>query len=328
MQATTELAVSYNYQTRPEYTRTLVSGGLRYVWQDRIRKWERHQFNLLDINYVYMPLVDAEFWNRLPPNAVLFSYMDQFIVGMGYSYTYSNFNPAFKRRNINAFRASIESAGNVLYALSSRLNASKAENDSYELFGTYFAQYLKGDVNYSKTVFVDSKNAVAWRAGLGVGVPYGNSSALPFEKRYYSGGANSVRGWAVRSLGPGAYLPVPGETTFYEQSADIKLDLNVEYRSHLFWKMELAAFVDAGNIWTIRNYEEQKNGYFRLDKFYKEIALSYGLGIRLDFDFFLLRLDAGMKAYHPALQGKEKWTVLHPNFKDNFAWHFAVGYPF
>jgi hypothetical protein len=328
LQASTEFALSYNYQARPEYNRILLSGGLRYIWQDRIKRWERHQFNLLDINYVYLPRVDDVFWNNLPLNAALFSYLNQFIVSMGYSYTYSTFNPAVKRRNIHSFRASFESAGNVLYGLSSLFNASKGENNSYELFDIYFAQYLKGDLDYSRTIFVDRKNAVAWHVGVGTAVPYANSLVLPFEKRYYSGGANSVRGWAVRTLGPGSYRAIPHETTFYEQSGDIKLDLNVEYRSHLFWKMELAAFLDAGNIWTIDDYEGQENGHFRFDKFYKEIALSYGLGIRLDFNFFLLRIDLGMKAYNPALNGTEKWTILHPNFKENFAWHFAVGYPF
>jgi outer membrane protein assembly factor BamA len=328
LQAVTEIAMSYSYQTRPEYSRTLMSGGLRYIWQDRIRHWGRHQLNLLDINYVYLPRVDETFWDRLPLNAALFSYMDQFIVGMGYSYAYSTFNAAAKRRNVNAFRISVESAGNILYGLSSIFKASKGVNDSYELFGIYYAQYLKGDVDYSRTLFIDRKNAVAWHVAIGAAVPYGNSSTLPFEKRYYSGGANSVRGWAVRSLGPGSYRTIEGKTTFYEQSADIKLDLSIEYRSHLFWKMELAAFVDAGNIWTIKDYEGQENGNFRFNKFYKEIALSYGLGIRLDFDFFLLRLDAGMKAYDPALMDGEKWSILHPNLKNNFAWHFAVGYPF
>ncbi|MDR1121841.1 MAG: BamA/TamA family outer membrane protein [Dysgonamonadaceae bacterium] len=327
-QASTEFSLSYNYQTRPEYNRILLSGGLRYIWQDRVKRWERHQFNLLDVNYVYLPRVDDVFWSNLPPNAALFSYLNQFIVSMGYSYTYSNFNPAVKRRNIHTFRSSFESAGNVLYGLSSLFNASKGENNSYELFDIYFAQYLKGDLDYSRTVFVDRKNAVAWHVGIGTAVPYANSLVLPFEKRYYSGGANSVRGWAVRTLGPGSYRAIPHETTFYEQSGDIKLDLNIEYRSHLFWKMELAAFIDAGNIWTIDDYEGQENGHFRFDKFYKEIALSYGLGIRLDFNFFLLRMDLGMKVYNPALDGREKWTVLHPNFKENFAWHFAVGYPF
>ncbi len=328
LRASTEFTLSYNYQTRPEYSRILTSGGLHYVWQDRMRKFVRQQFNLLDINYVYLPRIDQEFLNNLPPNAALFSYTNQFIVGMAYSYSYSTFNPAVKRRDVHSFRFSAESAGNALYGLNSMLKSSKDNSGSYELFGIYYAQYLKGDVDYSKTVFIDKKNAFAWRAGFGLAAPYGNSLILPFEKRYYSGGANSVRGWSVRTLGPGAYQSIPGKTTFYEQSADIKLDLSMEYRSHLFWKLELAAYIDAGNIWTIRDYEGQEGGQFKFDSFYKQIAMSYGLGLRFDFDFFLLRIDTGMKAYDPAQRGDDRWAVLRPNLTNNFAWHFAVGYPF
>ena len=328
LRASTEFALSYNYQTRPEYNRILMSGGLRYLWRDRVRRNVQHQFKLLDINYVYLPRIDQQFLNNLPPNAALFSYTNQFIVGMGYSYSYSTFNPSLKRRDVHAFKASVESAGNALYGVSSMFNFPKSASNSYELFGIYYAQYFKGDVDYSKTIFIDRKNSFAWHIGAGVAYPYANSSVLPFEKRYYSGGANSVRGWAVRSLGPGSYKAIPGRTTFYEQSGDVRFDANIEYRSHLFWKLELAAYIDAGNIWTIRNYEGQEGGHFKIDNFYKEVALSYGLGVRLDFDFFLVRMDTGMKAYDPAQRGSGKWAFLNPNFSNNFAWHFAVGYPF
>lgn len=328
LRASTELSLSYNYLTRPEFNRILMSGGLKYIWQDRVRRMSRHQFSLLDINYIYLPRIDTDFLSNLPPNAALFSYTNQFIAGMGYTYSYSTYNPSVKRRDIHSFRASIESAGNLLYGLSSLLDKKKEESGSYELFGIYYAQFIKGDVDYGKTLFVDQNNSLAWHVGFGLAYPYSNSSILPFEKRYYAGGANGVRGWAVRTLGPGSYQPVSGRTTFYEQSGDVKLDLSMEYRSHLFWKLELAAYIDAGNIWTIHNYEGQKGGKFRLGGFVKEIAMSYGLGIRLDFDFFLLRIDTGMKAYDPSRRGSDRWVVGSPNFSDKFAWHFAVGYPF
>jgi outer membrane protein assembly factor BamA len=197
----------------------------------------------------------------------------------------------------------------------------------YQLFHTPFAQFVKGDFDYTRSLVIDNQNSIAWRIGGGIGYPYGNSKMLPFEKRYYSGGANSVRAWQVRELGPGGYVP-HSASTFFNQSGDIKLDLNLEYRSHFFWKLEMAAFIDAGNIWTIRNYEGQEGGTFRLNSFYKEIAIGYGLGLRIDFDYFLIRFDCGEKAYDPAKRGKDRWTFLHPNLKENFAWHIAVGYPF
>jgi hypothetical protein len=327
MQTSTELSVNYNYQTRPEYDRTIFSAGLRYAWQGRNRLSARHQFDLLDVDYVYLPREDSVFMNNLPASAKYFGYIDQFIVGMNYTYYHSTFDPLQKQRDAQIIRFSLESAGNALRGLSALFGWEKDEYGSYHLFNTYFAQFVKGDFDYSRTRVIDRYNSVAWRIGGGIGIPYGNSKMLPFEKRYYSGGANSVRAWTMRELGPGAYIPVD-TTTFFNQSGDIKLDFNIEYRTRFFWKLEAAAFIDAGNNWTIRDYSGQENGKFRLDRFYKQIALGYGLGLRLDYDFFLIRFDCGWKIYNPAKRGKEAWAFLHPNFGDNWAWHIAVGYPF
>ena len=326
MRTSTEIALSYNSQARPEYDRTLFSGGIRYQWQQWGRLSGRHQFDLLDIDYVYIPRIDSVFFNRLPVNARYFGYSNQFIVGTGYSYSKSTYDPSRKQRNAHSLRLSFELAGNVLYGLNSLFDAKKNEQGSYKLFNTYFAQFVKGDIDYARTIIIDRNNAIAWRIGGGIGLPYGNSDILPFEKRYYSGGANSVRGWKVRELGPGNYSS--DSPNFYFQSGDIKLDFNIEYRTRFFWKLEAAAFVDAGNIWTIKDYSGQEGGVFKLDTFYKQIAVGYGLGLRLDMDFFLLRLDSGWKAYDPAKNGKSSWAIFNPNFTNNWAWHFAVGYPF
>ena len=326
MRTSTELVLSYNHQARPEYNRTLFSGGIRYIWQQWGRLSGRHQFDLLDIDYVYIPRIDSLFFNRLPVNARYFGYSNQFIVGTGYSYSHTTFDPMRKQRNAHSLRLSLESAGNILYGINTLFQAQKNEQGSYKLFNTYFAQFVKGDIDYARTIIIDRQNSIAWRIGGGIGFPYGNSDILPFEKRYYSGGANSVRGWQIRELGPGNYAS--DSSNFYFQSGDIKLDFNVEYRTRFFWKLEAAAFIDAGNIWTIKDYSGQEGGVFKFNSFYRQIAAGYGLGLRLDMDFFLLRLDAGWKAYDPARSGKDSWAILHPNFKNNWAWHFAVGYPF
>jgi len=165
--------------------------------------------------------------------------------------------------------------------------------------------------------------------GLGIAYPYGNSKVLPFEKRYFSGGANSVRGWGVRELGPGRYKGTDGNIDFINQTGDMKLDLNAELRTFLFWKFNGAFFVDAGNIWTLKYYEEQKGGQFRFDEFYKQIAVSYGLGLRLNLDYFVIRLDMGMKAINPVYDNKRQhFPILNPNFGRDMALHFAVGLPF
>lgn len=327
IRASTELKVSYNRQTRPEYERAILSGGWSYIWQDRSNALARHTFKLLDIDYVALPRRSESFIDRLPASTVLYNYSDQFIMGAGYTYSFNSYTPQSRLRNTHSLRLSFEAAGNLLNGISHLTKAQKNKDNRYELFGINYAQFLKGDVDFSKGIVLDSRNRIAFHIGVGIAVPYGNADMLPFERRYFSGGANSVRGWSVRELGPGS-MALADTTSFALQAGDIRLDLNLEYRTKLFWKFEMAAYIDAGNIWTIRSYEDQENGNFDFSRFYKEIAVSYGLGLRLDFDFFLLRFDTGMKAYNPQVKGSRRWAITHPNFKDNFAWHFAVGYPF
>lgn len=327
IRATTEFKLSYNQQRRPEYRRAILSGGWSYIWQDRTNSLARHTFKLIDVNYVNLPFIDQEFKDSLPANIALYNYSDQFIMSTGYVYSFNNYDPLKRGRNTYSLRLGIEFAGNVLYGLSSLFNASKDENGRYKLFGINYSQYIKGDVDFARSLIIDERNSVAFHIGGGVGYPYGNRKEMPFERTYFSGGANSNRGWSVRSLGPGS-MPVDKNTTFVYQVGDIRLDVNLEYRSKLFWRFEMATFVDAGNIWTIRSYDHQPKGNFDFTRFYKEIAVSYGLGLRLDFDYFLLRFDTGLKAYNPQEKGSRKWAIVHPNLHDNFAWHFAVGYPF
>ena len=136
-----------------------------------------------------------------------------------------------------------------------------------------------------------------------------------------------MRGWGVRTLGPGSYNGSNEVNKFIYQCGDSRLDMNVGYRAKLFWVIESALFIDAGNIWTIQDYEDQRGGVFKFNKFYKQIALAYGAGIRLDFTYFLLRLDLGMKAHNPA-ENQVKWPLVSPNWKRDATFHFAIGYPF
>jgi len=324
--ATTELQISYNQQRRPEYRRAILSGGWSYIWQNQTNLLARHTLKLLDINYIYLPHIDQAFRDSLPLLTTLYNYNDQFIVGSGYIYTFNNFDPLKRGRNTYSLRIAFESAGNILYSLSNMVGANKNSNGRYSLFGIEYSQYLKGDVDFARSIIIDERNSVAFHIGGGIGYPYGNAKELPFERRYFAGGANNNRGWSVRSLGPGSMST--RNMTFVNQVGDVRFDASLEYRSKLFWKFELATYVDMGNIWTIRRYDYQPRGNFDFTRFYREIAMSYGLGLRLDFDYFLLRFDTGMKAYNPQAEGSSRLAILHPNFKNNFAWHFAVGYPF
>lgn len=326
--ATTEFKLSYSFQTRPEYQRAILSGGWSYIWQSRNNMQSRHVFKFLDIDFVSLPKIDTDFRNSLPETTRLYNFTDQFVMGTGYTYSFSNATSQNRSRNTHSLRASFEMAGNVLYAYSKLVGKKKNADNLYECFGTPFSQFVKVDVDFSKSIAIDERNRVAYRVGVGVGYPYGNTRMLPFERSYFSGGANSVRGWSVRTLGPGSMPVDKSHISFADQVGDIRLDLSVEYRTKLFWKFEMAAYIDAGNIWKFHEDESYPNANFDFSRFYKEIAVSYGLGLRLDFDFFLLRFDTGLKAYDPQQTGRDKWAILSPNFKDNFAWHFAVGYPF
>jgi outer membrane protein assembly factor BamA len=324
--ASTEFGLSYNRQTRPEYERAVVSGKWGYNWQNRGNSQARHSFSLIDVDYLFLPRINADFKESLPAATRQYNYIDQFIVSSSYSYSFSNYDPRYRQRNTHSLRTSVELAGNLLYALSNLTNVWKEDNGRYKLFGIEYSQYAKLDVDFSKGFILDNRSRLAFHLGVGIAVPYGNADQIPFDRRYFSGGANSVRGWSVRSLGPGSMSKDSAD--FIRQSGDIRLDVNLEYRTKLFWKFELAAFADAGNIWTIRPYSSQKNGSFNFTRFYREIAFSYGLGLRLDLDFVLFRIDTGFKAYDPQEQGIRRWAISRPGSSDNFAWHFAVGYPF
>ena len=185
------------------------------------------------------------------------------------------------------------------------------------------------DFDFAKSVVLSEKNSLAFHVGFGIGLPYGNSTILPYEKRYFAGGANSVRGWSVRELGPGSYKGKDSKVDFVNQTGNLKLDLNIEWRTFLFWKLHGAFFIDAGNIWNTRSYPDMDGALFKFNSFYKQIAVSYGLGIRFNFNYFILRLDGGMKAINPAVpSGRLHYPISKPNFGRDFTLHFAVGLPF
>ena len=332
IQASTAFTVNFDYQARPEYTRIIAGGAWRYQWTERSRRMA-HTLTLVDLSVISVPKFNEEFFDRITNPLLLYSYQDHLIMRMGYNFYRTNkaeMNVLQMRRfqrDVFTIRANAETAGNLLYGLS-HLSGQKADEDgNFKALGIRYSQYFKADADYAFTHYFDRRQSVAFHVGAGVAVPYGNSDVLPFEKRFYSGGANSVRGWGVRTLGPGSYDSNNSLSNFIYQCGDIRFDVNLEYRAKLFWVVELGLFLDAGNIWTIKDYEDQPGGVFKFNKFYEQIAAAYGAGIRLDFKYFLVRVDMGMKAHNPA-SGQEHWPLLHPLFKRDSEFHFSVGYPF
>lgn len=328
--ANTEFNLNYSYQTRPDFARTIAGIGLKYRWDSYRQSNMFHTLDFLDLSYVYLPpySISDEFRNKYLNSSTLlkYSYEDHLILRTGYSFSYTS-KLLQQRRNGFSAKAGIETAGNSFYGIASLLKTPKQEN-SYVIGNIKFSQYIKLDGEYSYTQFLDPSNRIVYHIAMGIGIPYGNSSILPFEKRYYGGGANSVRGWQVRTLGPGSYNN-NGITDYMSQSGDMRADFNIEYRTKLVWLLELGAFIDAGNVWTLLPYGEQVGGNFDINNIYKEIALGYGIGIRFDFSYFLLRLDWGIKAYDPSKIGSDAWRFSSNwNIMKDTALHFAVGYPF
>ena len=325
--ATSELSLTYDTQNRPEFHRRVLSAGWRYKWSP-LSSRNQYQFDLLNLNYVFMPWISDTFRkeyldNPTNYNAILrYNYEDLFIMKTGFGFSYNDGKTAIK--------TNIETAGNLLSLGSAIFGGNKDDLNQYKVFNIAYAQYIKGDIDYTHHLISGYNDQLVFHVGLGIAYPYGNSIILPFEKRYFSGGANSVRGWSVRSLGPGRYKDKDGNINFITQTGDIKLDLNLEYRTHLFWKFGGALFIDAGNIWTIRDYPSQPDGQFQIQNILKDLAVSYGMGLRLNFDYFIIRFDMGMKAVNPAYKTEDEnhFPLIHPRLSRDFAFHFAVGLPF
>jgi len=329
----TKFTVGFNYQNRPDYTRTITNLKFGYNWKSSEYKF--HTLNLVDLNYVSLYNLNQSFINSIEDLFIKSSFTDHLILATNYTWLYNTQN-INKREDYRYYKVSLESAGNLLALYSALINKPKAEvTDSitgeissyYEVINKRFAQYLKGDFEYRYGHMIDQSSSIVGRAFLGIGVPYGNFNVLPFEKKYFTGGANGIRAWQVRSLGPGSYV-VPANI-YPNQSSDIKLEANLEYRFKLFWLMEGALFVDAGNIWAI-NYKDNREGaVFKVDRFYQQIAIGSGMGLRFDFTYFLFRLDLGMKMRDPSLEaGKRFIPGYYKISTDQFNLSFAIGYPF
>jgi len=326
MHANTEFISSLGYQDRPgEFTTTNVSAGINYSWK---RKRFQHMFQLFDLSYVQFyinPVFRDSFLNPLKPKFTPYNYEDHFIMRAGYAGSYTSFNPNRPMQDYTFSRYSMETAGNVLNGLS-KLFGTPDSTGNYKVFGIRFSQYVKGEFHITHHQIFDKDNRFVYHLGVGLAMPYGNAEVIPFEKRFYSGGANSVRGWGESMLGPGEYKRITSLPRDFNQVGDIKLDMNLEYRTKMFWLLEGALFLDGGNIWTIKDYSTQSLGVFKFDTFMNQIAIAYGVGLRFDFSFFIARVDLGMKLYNPVLTRTQKWRIS-PGW-DDMALHFAIGYPF
>ncbi len=324
----TYLTIGINYQERPDFKRILSKFSFGYKWRPSIRQHlQFYPFEVNAVNVKNSPKFEKRILETGDPS-LIYSYKNHLITSGRFSWEYTNQSSA-ARESHYFIRINIEAAGNTMNWYSVLSNADKdTSEERYTVLGNVFSQYIKPDIDLSYHVYVNPSNKIIFRMAGGAGFTYGNSKnlSLPFDKAFFIGGANDIRAWQARSLGPGSYS-VPGDI---ENGGDIKILGNIEYRSAIFKKLEIAAFADAGNVWLMNDKATKLDGaLFSSGKFINEIAFGAGLGIRLNFDFFIIRSDFGLKLYNPGLTQTNRWVYAHQKFViGQIVPNLAIGYPF
>ncbi len=325
----TEINTSYNYQNRPEYTRNMISTSFGYSGSLRGGKFF-YQFYPIQAKIVRLTNLDPNFYTTLSGNPFMRdAYQNHFDVGSGLVAYYTTSTALAPKETYEYARLQLDASGNVLSLFNEAMR--KDEYGSRLIWNTPYSQYIRTELTLGKT-FVFGKSggqALAMRLLGGVGYAYGNSSTVPFEKQFYSGGANSMRGWQARALGPGNSKT---DTTFVipSQTGDVKLEANLEYRFPMFWKLCGAVFTDVGNIWTLKETDgdDGSHTHFDLKNIATSLAANWGVGLRVDLNFLILRLDMGMKV-HDQSRDSDRWRAPSNWLKkDGYSIHFGVGYPF
>ncbi len=321
----TLLNVGYGYQFRPSYyNRRVLNTSFGYSWrQPRVS----HTLFPIDINVVEIDLRPdfAEKIDVLSKNntRLRYQYADHFIFAARYSFSYTEQQTA-RSRSFNAFRFSLESSGNLLYLLSHLTGASKNTDNQYQVFRLAYSQYIRPEVEMKRYWYFSEEKVFVARLLVGSGFAYGNSTVLPYEKGFYAGGNNNIRGWPMGQLGPGSYYD--STRIDIERIGDIAGILNLEYRFPIFGAFKGALFVDAGNIW-LRNESAYPKGEFAWKNIPNDLAVAGGIGLRWDLNYFIIRLDAALPLRNPANPDNKKWVVSDTRLRD-IVLNFGIGYPF
>ncbi len=326
----TKATVRYEYQNRTQlYALNSFKTSFGYQWKENIRK--EHQLNVIDVTYVSPNHVTAEYLADIQEDPSLEKIIEkQLIFGPTYTYTYTN-TMQKRRKNTFYFSGDLDLAGNVTGLVT---GANVKDGNQKNIFDVPFSQYVKmrGDLRHYLKLGKESE--LASRIILGIGLPYGNSRALPTAKQFVVGGTNSIRAFRARSLGPGSYLNAQTTNNFLpDQSGDLKLEFSTEYRAKLFSIVRGALFVDAGNVWLL-NADPNKSGGEITKDFMKDIAVGAGAGLRFDLSFLVLRTDLAFPLRKPYLPQGQRWVIDDINFgsgpwrKENLILNIAIGYPF
>lgn len=321
----TEISFSYNFQSRPEYTRNILSASYGYTWNIRNRFFYR--ISPIQISIVKLFNLSDAFYESLNNPYLRNSYQDHFDLGLGTMFYYTTDASVNPRKSYFYLRWQNDIAGNLLSLFNNHL---ENKDGTKLIWGAPYSQYYRSEVSavYTWKFGKANKHALAGRILAGAGIAYGNSRVLPFEKLFWAGGANSLRGWQAKTVGPGM-SQIDDRFSIPDQTGDMKLEANLEYRFPIAWKFAGGVFIDAGNIWNFKRMDDSEDaalGVIKAETFLKSIAVSYGLGIRLDMDFVLMRLDFGFVGHDPR---RQCWVSPKQWFgRDNYCVQFGVGYPF
>jgi len=306
---------------------------LGYLWKKT--EYTSFQLNLLDISYTILADSSEEFAQFLQENpSIKKSFEQQFILGSSFNFVNRLINLGSSRHSLY-LNENLDLAGNFTSLVASAFHGGRpTPEDPYQLLGMPYSQFamLRNEVRYYYKQ--NNQNQVAWRLIAGVGVPYGNSSTIPYIKQYYVGGPYNIRAFVSKSIGPGTYAPPEDMTNIYvDQTGDITLESSFEYRFGIYKSFKGALFVDAGNIWLVNDDPQRPGGEFKMNTFYKQLAVGAGYGFRFDFDFILLRFDLAIPLRKPYLPEGQQWVIDEIDFsgpwrKDNIMWNIAIGYPF
>jgi len=321
---TTNIRTGYNYQKRPDYVRYITNASFGYSWRQSNTK--SHTLTPLNINAVKI-FTEPGFEERLQQLDKKYQeqYTNHLLASLKYSYVY-NTQHIRDNQDFVYFRANAESSGILMDILHNSLGFGSEARDYNKLFNIRYSQFLRTDFDFRYYHFLDDENTVVLRTVFGIGYPYGNSDALPFEKGFYAGGANGMRGWRIRTLGPGAYTD-PDENV-YDKIGDMQLEFNAEYRFPIYRFFEGGLFVDAGNIWLLEQSDDYPKAHFEFENFLQQLALDAGFGLRLDFQFFTLRLDAAVPLKQPSEPRGNRWQSPFEIESGEVVWNFGIGYPF
>lgn len=322
----TKINASYNFQKRPEYTRNMASASFGY--SGSIIKNLFYQLYPISLIFVQLPYIDPNFEKSLATNPFLNNaYRDHLDAGLNGTIYYSSTGDTNPKESFWYGRLQLDLSGNLLAAFKGLM--AKDESGSGLILGVPYSQYVRMEASLGKTFVWGKKSgqALALRLLGGIGKAYGNSISLPFEKHFYAGGANSMRGWVARTLGPGE-APMRTDFVIPNQTGDMKLEANAEYRFLLFWKLAGAVFVDVGNVWNLADKNVDSDTEKTIFN-WRTVAADWGYGLRADLGFLVLRVDMGLRVHDPARTMGDRWlNPAHWWNQGNYAIHFGVGYPF